>query len=704
MRLNKLIYKLHSKIKLFCVKYFGNNKKAYRIIKLILSILIASDYYYYMADVKSSEIAVFAGFVAAIYILVSILAVILKYILNFLKRFRSMNIILFSALVYCVYNILRRVKSTSELDFKTIYIMTFVVSLIFFVFSKTAVSVFRNKKKLGIPFLIMSTAGVVFVVGFLIWPGEKIDNSRDLAKIGVYDIKKPAMFGSKCFEYGDYGDDAKTVNLLKYASYSGRKKKVRDRYFGQGLGEVPIKGRVWYPIGREKSPVVFIAHGNHRMTEENYKGYDYLGRYLARRGYVVVSVDMNMLNGFMKFGLGGENDARAVLLLENIGRVLELNEDEGSKFYNLIDPENIVIAGHSRGGEAVVIAEMFNGMRYNPDNGSVMDYNFNIKGVISIAPTVDQYNPSGKNIEMTDVNYLVLHGTNDKDVKGFSGMKIFDNVHFTENSDNFKSAVYIGYANHGQFNELWGSYDADPPVKYFTNTASLLDSNIQKKILCLYVNEFLENTFNEDKDRGLFKDPQSFVLPKTLYYSRYADSSFENLVDFEDDLSLTTVKDGKVHFNGFSSVYEEEVKIGGESTGNTALYLSNNGCGTYSVEFDEVYDGKEYLQFDIRSMRKAENYNNKDLFISIVDDYGNCSKLKVNDYIELYPKIKVALSKLQMLSDKYDYKGSFQTVRIPIDDFIMKSKIVRTDIKKIEFSFGKDFYTSVEIDNIGFSL
>ena len=41
---------------------------------------------------------------------------------------------------------------------------------------------------------------------------------------------------------------------------------------------------------------VFIAHGNHEITTESYLGYDYLGRYLASHGYVMVSVDQNACN------------------------------------------------------------------------------------------------------------------------------------------------------------------------------------------------------------------------------------------------------------------------------------------------------------------------------------------------------------------------------------------------------------------------
>ena len=40
-----------------------------------------------------------------------------------------------------------------------------------------------------------------------------------------------------------------------------------------------------------------IVHGNHLMTDYSDPGYEYLGNLLASRGYIVVSVDENFLNG-----------------------------------------------------------------------------------------------------------------------------------------------------------------------------------------------------------------------------------------------------------------------------------------------------------------------------------------------------------------------------------------------------------------------
>ena len=206
----------------------------------------------------------------------------------------------------------------------------------------------------------------------------------------------------------DYGPEealeAGTVSLTSYMSrdtdeISGL---YVDSYLDYDLSRVPLRGRVWYPDGGENCPVLFIAHGNHEITTESYLGYAYLGEYLASHGYVVVSVDQNACNM-----LSGENDGRAVLLLENIGLLLGYNEEAGNPLEGVLDEDNIAIAGHSRGGEMVATAYLFNGYDNYPENGNIdFDYHYHIRSIIAIAPTVDQYKPADHSVELEDVNYL----------------------------------------------------------------------------------------------------------------------------------------------------------------------------------------------------------------------------------------------------------------------------------------------------------
>lgn len=153
----------------------------------------------------------------------------------------------------------------------------------------------------------------------------------------TYDIKDSDML-------------SKTINLKAYASQSGTMGYIKKKYQGYDLNCVPLRGQIWYPKEVNHCPTLFIVHGNHDYREESYLGYAYLGEYLASSGYVVVSVDENACNF-----LNNENDARAILLLENIASVLEYNQDSKYPIYQKIDETKLALAGHSRGGEAISV-------------------------------------------------------------------------------------------------------------------------------------------------------------------------------------------------------------------------------------------------------------------------------------------------------------------------------------------------------------
>ena len=224
--------------------------------------------------------------------------------------------------------------------------------------------------------------------------------------------------------------------------------------------------------------MLFIAHGNHEITTESYLGYDYLGRYLASHGYVMVSVDQNACNM-----LTGENAGRAVLLLEHIGLLLAYGKERGNPLYRMLDESRIAIAGHSRGGEMVATAYLFNSYDRYPENGTIaFDYNYQIKSIIAIAPTVNQYKPADHSVELEDVNYLLLHGAADRDVRNFMGMAQYENISFTGQGDYLKTALYIAGANHGQFNSLWGAFDQSGPLAALLNVEGLMPEEEQQRI------------------------------------------------------------------------------------------------------------------------------------------------------------------------------------------------------------------------------
>lgn len=258
------------------------------------------------------------------------------------------------------------------------------------------------------------------------------------------------MDGPNEIEYLTYGPEnadikTDTIDMTNIVKREGFLNFLLDISSNYDFTKTPLSGCVWYPKNLFDCPVLFIIHGAHSAKDPSYLGYNYLGKYLSSNGYVVVSVDENIIND-----LETTNDARAILLLENMKEIFKINNNSENPLHKKIDKNKIALAGHSRGGESVATAYLFNDMNFYPDNGNIrFDYHFNISSLVAIAPTVDQYLPADQNIKISNVNYLLIHGSNDQDVSSVMGEKQFKNISFTDDKNFIKSSVYIMGANHG---------------------------------------------------------------------------------------------------------------------------------------------------------------------------------------------------------------------------------------------------------------
>ncbi|MCU0917717.1 MAG: MFS transporter, partial [Planctomycetes bacterium] len=318
---------------------------------------------------------------------------------------------------------------------------------------------------------------------------------------------------------------------------------ARQKYWGFEPNSLPLNARVWYPKDDGRFPLVLIVHGNHQMDEPSDAGYAYLGELLASRGFIVVSVDENFLNRSWFGNLGEENGARSWLLLKHLELWRAWNEQEGNPFCQRVDLSNIALIGHSRGGEAIVHAAAFNRLTHHPGNANVLfRFGFNIKTLIAIAPTDGLYRPRGLSLPVRDLNYLVLQGSHDGDLGGFPGAGTFHRVLFTSDEYRMKAALYIYRANHGQFNTVWGNRDRRPPLRHLLNRGPLLTGEDQRTIASVYVSAFLEATLRGGEEYlPLFRDYRRAAqwLPRTIYFSRFQDSEFHAITDFDRRVEVT---------------------------------------------------------------------------------------------------------------------------------------------------------------------
>ncbi len=131
-------------------------------------------------------------------------------------------------------------------------------------------------------------------------------------------------------------------------------------------GRPGAAGKVALPTGAY--PLVVLLHGMHSSRSASYQGYDYLAKNLASHGYVVLSIDANVINA----DGDATSQSRAQLLLGTLDRLDALNRFGGPGMLDVLrgklDFTRIGILGHSRGGQGVIHALKYNITRVGVDD------------------------------------------------------------------------------------------------------------------------------------------------------------------------------------------------------------------------------------------------------------------------------------------------------------------------------------------------
>ncbi len=491
---------------------------------------------------------------------------------------------------------------------------------------------------------------------------QSIDNIEPLqlespATKGIYEVKQLTYGSGNDKRRAEYDEDVsiktESVNGVPFIdNWEGFSGWAREKIWGFDYKELPINGRVWYPEGDGPFPLALIVHGNHSMQDHSDPGYDYLGELLASRGIILASVDENFINGGWTDIFGGldeENDARGWLLLEHLKVWHEWNDTSDNPFYKKIDTSNLAVMGHSRGGEAVAVAAMMNKLPYYPDDASIkLDYNFNIKSVVAIAPVDGQYKPGNSGTKFNDVNYFVIHGAQDGDVRSFMGSQQYERITFKDSSYYMKSGLYVYGANHGQFNSSWGNNDLGFSLTGMLNLKQLLSEEDQQQIAEVYISAFLEATLKDKKEYlPLFMDARKGKnwLPETIYLNQFEDSTSEFISKFDEDFDvITTTRKGEISSKNLTVWREEEIKLKWRDKGSRALVLGwdydlddeeeaipNEKIASYTIEIDSGIVAVDSSKAFVFSMAEATESSNPKTKGKWVDDDNDNSESDKNE-------------------------------------------------------------------------
>ena len=563
-------------------------------------------------------------------------------------------------------------------------------------------------------------------------------------------IKNPAQLGEYIIEKFTYGNGT-DKNRKEYAEeinyktptidathllpeWKDKKKKWRESYWGFGVKNFPLNGRVFFPKGEGPFPITLIVHGNHSMIDYSDDGYGYLGELLASQGVIAVSIDENFINGHWSGDFQGkEMPTRAWILLKHLEQWRNWNENPNHDFFQKIDMNHIMLVGHSRGGEAVSIAAAFNSLSHFPDNGKEQfDFNFGIKGVVSIAPTDYRYH---RKIKMKNINYLSLQGAYDSDEVSFWGMRPYRRLKFTNEQERFKAGVYIHRANHGQFNSSWGRTDFGPPSSWLLNTQPLIPGEDQREAAKVFISAFALSVLKNDQQYlPIFNNVNTAKdwLPKNYYLTHFQDNNDLSLQNFEEDIELKNGKNGITITSQNLKIYREEnlaTRDGGSQENNAVILgwdygnqINPDSIASYTLIFPDTsllnMDTTHQLlislatgDFKELSKNKKEKEKRKeprlDFHLQLIDSSGHQIEIQISKVKRIAPRLQVKFTKVKSLDADWvgkDWEVHLESFALPLLDFsTLDGNFNFEKTKVIQLVFDICKYGVLVVDDIGIS-
>lgn len=598
--------------------------------------------------------------------------------------------------------------------------------------------------------LLLTSAGYVYYGGLqmdraLPAMSQQIDEADSAVAAnhpadGSVDLTAPYTRGPYAVEaltYGsgtdrlrsEYGKQAQWVSRTVDASaFIKDWRALRTLYWGFDESRLPLNGRVWMPVGDGPFPLVMIVHGNHNMEDFSDDGYAYLGELLASRGFITISIDENYANYSMVSGIPDEDYAlRAWLIIHHLKQLDDWSNDSEHRLFHQIDWEQLALIGHSRGGQAAVLAARFDDYFSQAGRTDVLTgIQYRIKTIIALAPTDKKLENTYPELE--NVNYLVIQGAYDSDVSTFDGDRQYDRISFVgkPEDDEFymKASLYVEQANHGQFNTSWGKHDIKLPLRLLMNTQVLLPAAEQRLIAKAYIAGFLEATLHEQRGYiPMFKDWRVIAdqLPATQYLSRYDDSEMLRLADYEEDdnRETATIRRGWLQADGLSEWEEEDKRSRGNgSRQNRALKLSwEERKGRYTVEIPKTIAASlsEPSAFAFSLARDAGDTTNRsplDFSLRLTTQDGKVYSRPLSEFKPIQPLLisnylNISLLEPFIRNGKLSLSAEtvYQDFFIPLAAFHDGGSPWHVqDIRKIEFVFDQTESGVIWLDDIRLDL
>lgn len=507
------------------------------------------------------------------------------------------------------------------------------------------------------------------------------------------------------FEYGHLNDGGRrTTDVSAYFDMPSSDVTVR-------MNAVPLHGVARVPRGAGPFPLVLIVHGNHiPPTELSYPGYDYLLDLLASHCMIAVSVEEDFLNG----RVSGEMDARGIVLLRHLQLWREWNQTPGHRFFGKVDMNRIGLAGHSRGGEAIVAAHLLNVRDHRPAEPP-QNFGFNIKALFSIAPVDGQFDGGAITLQ-GGADYYSMHGSHDGDVFNFGGLRMYNRAYpVTNPTSNTKGFVFVHGADHSQWNTTWCCDSGGLASLPFP----VIARSDQEQIGKAYMSAFFQMSLrgNVGYKHFLNGDAGFASLPAAVTrVFQYQDPERTFINHYQEDNNTAT---GSLMgaTNSASSTFASHSNLSfGQENAPDFLWGETNGLllkweGSANPEYRvnvadrlNALPNYQYLAFHAgQTHEEPRRFNdpsaNQDFSVQL--QFGGTAgpEVMVSSYALLrYPALTGS-----WFGGRNSKKSILRTVRIPFADLRPDPRLRLRDVTEIVFRFNRRASGSIAIDEIQFT-
>lgn len=435
-------------------------------------------------------------------------------------------------------------------------------------------------------------------------------------------------------------------------------------------------------------PLVVLVHGN--GADGGYLGYEYLLDHLARNGFIAASIHMEP---------NQTGTDRARVLRRHLQILFGM--------FGTHAANNVGIMGHSRGGEAVVIAT-----RLNQQEG----WGYGINAVISLAPTNKYTNEHFGGAWARP--YLVMYGSLDGDVAGIdkTGFELYDNA-----SGMKKSMLFIYRACHDRFNTVWGDGDLTAPWSKLTpvDVPRVLPADTHEKAAKGYMTAFFrQHLRGETQWEGLFRGewvPAAVQAsdPNFKVYPQYEDTTVRTVDDFEGAHSATSWQTstlgGAVTQVGLPATPQENDlrTLDPHSPHHTAGVALRWDTPTDRFRYDVPAGQRDVHAFAALSFRVTQRVDSpsnpanlpQDLRVTLTDGGGKSRAIRVSKLTDIpYPDVR---------GHNVYTKSALRTVRVPLGCYTIKclgvDSLNLADVVRVAFEFDEKPAGEIQIDSVQFT-